>query len=103
MKARISQQRLDDDAPGPRLSGYLVRPEDKDWWKRQLRRVAKLDGLPGKVGVGYLLSQVAKYDLKLDRRSLDATTQNGHEPTELTHKPVKRARAVADRATAARG
>lgn len=99
-KGSNNNHRLNDDAPGTRLSGYLVRPEDKLWWDQELRRVAKLDGLPAKLSVGYLFSLIAEFKLKLDRRSLAATTQNGHEPSELTHKPIGRARADVRSATA---
>lgn len=101
---KVSNHRpVDNDAPGPRLSGYLVRFADKAWWDQELRRVAKLDGLPPKLSVGYLFSLIAEFDLKLDRRSLEATRQNGHgEPEGLTHKPIRRARAEA-RTAAARG
>lgn len=102
-KGSNNHHRLEDDAPGPRLSGYLVRPEDKSWWDQELRRVAKLDGLPAKLSVGYLFSLIAEFKLRLDRRSLAATIQNGHGgPAELTHKPIRRARSEA-RTTAARG
>jgi hypothetical protein len=76
-----------------RLSGYLFTTAEWDWWQTEFRRVQKVDRLPRKAGLGYLLSAIAHARLKLDRRSLEATRQDD-EPIQLTHKPVRRARAA---------
>lgn len=68
--------------------------QEFEWWQGEFRRVAKVDRLPRKAGIGYLFSAIAHANLKLDRRSLEVTSQDG-EPDELAHKPLKRARAIA--------
>jgi hypothetical protein len=84
---------VDGDGCRPRLSVHLDE-SDKAWWIDELARVAQVDGLGGRPSMGVLLHRIARADIKLDERSIQRIVDLLAEPAELSHKPVKKARAA---------
>ena len=90
---------------GPRISGYLNASWQMVWWRKMLQLASKLDHLPPKPGMGYLLSILADFNIPIHRRSLERIAQllkadkrsKAAEPAELTHTPVKRVAPLAAR------